>query len=95
MTIIPIAVQAGSSYARFSLFDAGTDGNDDLDLYVFNSNGEFVASSSNTAANEEVNLPNPVAGQYLVAVHGFETDGPDARFTLFAWALRGGRRRAT
>ena len=90
VVILPVEVQAGSKYARFSLFDADTDGNDDLDLYVFNSNGDFIASSTNNASDEEINLVNPAADRYQVVVHGFETDGPDARFTLFAWALRGG-----
>ncbi len=64
-----------------------TDGEDDLDLYVFRSDGSFVAGSTTFTSEEEVNLPNPQPDRYLVVVHGFETDGPSARFTLFAWSL--------
>lgn len=87
LTIVAVRVPAGTSYARFSLFNDSTDGNDDLDLHVFRSDGTFVGSSTNLAADEEVSIQNPAADTYLVAIHGFETDGPDAKFTLFAWAL--------
>jgi hypothetical protein len=89
VAIVPVTVAPGATYARFSLFDTETGGNDDLDLYVFNSNGDFLAKSLGDTSNEEVNLRNPAPGEYLVAVHGFETDGPEAQFTLFSWALAG------
>jgi hypothetical protein len=87
ITVLPVTVPAGSTLARFSLFDANTDGEDDLDLYVFNSSGAFVGSSGTTTSAETVNLVNPAADTYLVVVHGWQTDGPDANFTLFSWAL--------
>ncbi len=79
-------VPAGQTYARFSLFDEFTDGNDDLDLYVYRGTTLVGASGGGTAA-EEVNFVNPTAGTYRVYVHGFATDGPDANFTLFSWVL--------
>lgn len=87
VTIVEVTVPAGSTYARFSLFDADTDGNDDLDLYVFDSSGAFIAASANSGAHEEVNLPDPAPDTYLVAIHGYQTDGSSARFTMSAWAL--------
>ena len=30
---------------------------------------------------------NPTAGVYRVFIHGFETDGPDAQYTLFHWIV--------
>ncbi len=82
-----VVVPAGSTYARFSLFNEFTDGHDDLDLYVYNSAGTLVGSSGGSTAAEEVNLVNPAADTYTVWVHGFATDGPDANFTLFTWVL--------
>ena len=79
-------VPAGQTYARFSLFDEFTDGNDDLDLYVYRGATLVGASGGGTAA-EEVDFVNPTAGTYTVYVHGFATDGPDANFTLFSWVL--------
>ncbi|HET9506766.1 MAG TPA: S8 family peptidase [Gaiellaceae bacterium] len=82
-----VAVAAGTTYARFSLFDAFTDGNDDLDLCVFNAAGTNVGSSGTGTSAEEVNLVNPAAGDYRVVVQGWGTDGPDAQYTLFRWLL--------
>jgi hypothetical protein len=81
-----VVVPAGTTYARFSLFDAFTDGNSDIDLYVFLGSTLVGVSGSGTSA-EEVNFVNPAAGTYRVWVHGFATDGPDSNFTLFTWVL--------
>lgn len=87
ITIHQVSVPAGTTYARFALFDDATDGNDDLDLYVFNPSGGFVGSSGSGTSAEEVNVTNPVAGTWFIVVHGWQTDGPDANYTLFSWAL--------
>ena len=81
-----VNVPAGTTYARFSLFDDYTDGNDDLDLCVFLGSTQVGGSGSGTSA-EEVNLVNPSAGAYTVVVQGWGTDGPDAQYTLFTWLL--------
>ncbi|HYJ04075.1 MAG TPA: S8 family peptidase [Chthoniobacterales bacterium] len=80
---------AGTTHARFSLFDDFTDGNDDLDLVVVRvSTNTIVASSGGATSAEQANVLNPVAGEtYRVWVHAFQTDGPDANFTLFSWLL--------
>jgi subtilisin family serine protease len=81
-------VPPGSAYARFSLFDDYTDGNDDLDLYIWRrSDGAFVGGSGSGTSAEEVNALLPVADVYEIAVHGWGTDGPDANYTLFNWAF--------
>jgi subtilisin family serine protease len=84
-----VSVPAGTAYARFSLFDDYTDGNDDLDLYVFYQNGAFVGGSGSPTSAEEVNVPFPAPGTYIVVVHGWQTDGPDANYTLFDWSVPG------
>ncbi|MGD8852700.1 MAG: S8 family serine peptidase [Gammaproteobacteria bacterium] len=82
-------VPTGSAYARFALFDDYTDGNDDLDLYVFGPGGGFVGGSGSGTSTEEINVLSPAAGTYTIVVHGFQTDGPDANYTLFSWAVGG------
>lgn len=34
-----------------------------------------------------MSLSSPPADTYSVYVHGWQTDGPDAQFTLFGWVL--------
>ncbi|MDX1498937.1 MAG: S8 family serine peptidase [Woeseiaceae bacterium] len=90
-----IDVPADQAYVRFALFDALTDGEDDLDLYVYfcpdNVNCVPIAESGNATSEEEVNRLLPQAGRYAVLVHGFETDqvagGPGANYTLLAWSF--------
>jgi subtilisin family serine protease len=89
-TSFDYVVPAGTTYARFSTFNAFTDGADDLDLYVYRcpcTPGTLVGSSGGGTADEQVSLVNPTAATYRVWVHGFATDGPDSNFTLFSWAL--------
>jgi subtilisin family serine protease len=81
-----VAIPEGTTYARFALFDAYTDGNDDLDLCVFRGTTLVGTSGSGTSA-ETVNLLNPIAADYKVVVQGWGTDGPDAQYTLFHWLL--------
>ena len=85
-----LSVPADTALARFSLFDDYTDGEDDLDLYVYRLVGNTafaVGSSGSGTSAEQVDLANPVAGTYVVFVHGWETDGPDANYTLFSWSV--------
>jgi len=87
ISVHTISVPEGTAYTRFSLFDSFTDGDDDLDLYVFNPLGSFVGVSGSATSEEEVNLVSPMPGTYFVIVHGFETDGPDSNYKLFDWSV--------
>jgi hypothetical protein len=82
----PVTIPAGTTYARFSLFDANVSPPSDLDLYVLNSANQIVAGSGSGTSDEEANLVNPAAGNYTVWVHGFGVTGT-ANFTLFQWVL--------
>jgi subtilisin family serine protease len=87
-----IVVPAGQRYVRFALFDPFTDGNDDLDLVVYAqlvANGPFllVGGTGGATSNEALSVINPPAALFRVFVHGFETDGPDANYTLFHWIV--------
>ena len=82
-----VNIPAGTTYARFSLFDANVSQASDLDLEVRNSAGTLVGSSGGSTASEEVNLLAPAAGAYTVRVVGFAIPVGAANFTLFNWAL--------
>ncbi len=82
-----VAIPAGTSLARFSLFDLEVSQASDLDLEVYNAAGTLVGASGGATTAEDVNLLNPVAGNYTVRVLGFAVPVGSANFTLFNWAL--------
>jgi hypothetical protein len=83
-----VNIPAGTTFARFSLFDANVSAPSDLDLEVYNAAGVLVGGSGSGTSAEEVNLVNPPAGAYKVRVIGFATPGnAPVTFTSFSWAL--------
>lgn len=91
-----ISVPTNQLYLRFSLFDALTDGDDDLDLYVYycgldGSACTRIGESGSQTSEEEFNLFRPAAGIYGVYVHGFATDqvtgGPGSSYQLLGWSF--------
>jgi len=66
---------------------ADTDGQDDLDLHLFDLDGEFVAGSGGVTSAEQVDASDPAAGDWKLVVHGWETDGADAAYTLSSWQV--------
>jgi hypothetical protein len=86
-----IVVPAGTSLFRISMFDPETDGDDDIDLYLYRINADssltLVGTSGSGTSAEQIQLANPTAATYRLFVHGWETDGPDANYTLHSWTL--------
>ncbi len=91
-----LLVPQNQLFLRFSLFDALTDGDDDLDLYVYycgldGSACSRIGESGGPTSQEQFNLYRPAAGVYGVYVHGFETDqvngGPGSNYRLLAWSI--------
>ena len=97
ITLQGITVPPGQLYLRIALFDAYTDGNDDLDLYLFfcpdgtTNSCSQVGQSGGFTSNEKIDVTTPTPGMYIIAVHGFETDqvagGPGANYSLFVWSF--------
>jgi len=88
-------VEPDQLFFRVSLFDARTDGNDDLDLYLYHCTSlslcTEVGQSGSFTSEEEIDLMTPEPGLYAALVHGFQTDqsagGPGANYELFAWTF--------
>lgn len=81
-----IPANPAAPLARFALFDDETDGADDLDLYVFSDTFAFLGQSGSGTSAEQVDVVGSGSAGFYVVVHGWETDGPDANYTLFSWA---------
>ena len=95
VTATKLTVPPSQLYLRISLFNEFTDGADDLDLYLFYcptpSQCVQVGQSAGLTSDEEIDMSVPQAGDYLVLVHGYETDdvtgGPGAKYSLFTWSF--------
>jgi hypothetical protein len=84
--LIPVVVPAGTTHARFSLFDADVKPGSDIDLCVFNSAGTQVGGSGSGTSAEQIDLVNPASGTYTVVVQGWGVVG-SSPFKLHTWLL--------
>ncbi len=84
---ITVPIPAGTTYARFSLFNGDVAAGSDIDMYVTNSAGTLVGVSGSGGSDEEVNLVNPAAGTYTVYIHGWGLPTGTSPFRLHAWLL--------
>ena len=82
-----VPVAAGTTYARFALFDTDVVPGTDLDLYVYNPGGTLVGASGAGGSDEVVNLANPTAGTYTVFVHGWGVPAGGSDYSLHHWLL--------
>jgi hypothetical protein len=90
-------VPADQQLLRVALFDEFTDGDDDLDLYLFfcpsgtPDNCTQVAQSGGFTSDEKIDVSFPMPGLYVAVIHGFETDpvagGAGASYSLFTWSF--------
>jgi hypothetical protein len=95
VTLHRFTVPANQLYLRFALFDQLTDGNDDLDMYLYYCPDNILCSrigeSGEATSREQIDVLVPGAGTYLVFIHGFETDqvagGPGSNYQLLAWQI--------
>jgi hypothetical protein len=88
---IPVVIPAGSTYARYALFDADVAAGTDLDLYVYQGNTLVGISGSSTSAEEvSFTFATPLASPLAltVYVHGFSVPSSGSSpFKLHAWTL--------
>jgi hypothetical protein len=87
---IPVVIPAGSTYVRFSLFDADVAPGSDMDVYVYQGATQVGASATGTSA-EEVNFtfatPTAAAIPLTVYVHGWGLPAGTSPFKLHSWYL--------
>lgn len=80
-----VTVPAGTTVARFALFDADVKPGSDLDLCVFRT-GTPVGESLSATSTETVSLVDPAPGSYTVVVQGWSVAGTTL-FKLHTWLL--------
>jgi len=91
-----LTVMPDQAFVRFILRDEFTDGDDDLDMYIYYSSDGVtfyrIGESGEPSSDEEFSLFQPPAGTYGIFVHGFGTDssdsaGPGTNYQLLAWEV--------
>ena len=75
---------SGSAFLRWTLADPG---DNDIDLYLENSSGDIVASSTNGGTDETIELVQPADDTYTLVVHGWQAPESPASlaYTLHHW----------
>ncbi|NND37498.1 MAG: S8 family serine peptidase [Gammaproteobacteria bacterium] len=86
-----LVVAEDDLYLRVALFNDNTAGDDDLDLYVYYCPGlvfcSLVGVSGEDDSDEQVDVLFPLAGEYIIDVHGFDTEAASTTFDLFIWTV--------
>jgi subtilisin family serine protease len=67
--------------------DAVDDEEADLDVYVYNPDGELAASSTLGGTDEQVTIQDPADGKWTVYVHGWQAPGGSTNYTLYSWQV--------
>ena len=79
---------SGAAYVRFAIpADAVANPDIDIDIFLLDSAGNQVASSTNGGTNEEISIALPPDDTWTLYVHGWQAAGPDADYTLYAWIV--------
>ncbi len=79
--LIPIHI-AGSAYFRLKIV---VPGDLDLDLYLFDGDGNVVAQSTSAGTDEQIDLVTPADGDYTLVVHGWAVPAPATPYSIDKW----------
>lgn len=79
----PIVV-TGSAHLRISLVMPGPD---DIDLFLEDSSGTIVASSTNGGTDEHIDLFLPADDTYTLVVHGWQVTAPPLSYSVDTWSV--------
>jgi hypothetical protein len=64
-----------------------TEAGADLDIFVYDPNGNFAASSTSGGTNELIDIVLPMDGTWDVYVHGWLTPDGDSDYDMWTWAI--------
>lgn len=78
---------SGATHLRFAMPPEVTGPDVDIDLFLFNPDGDLVAASTSGGTQELIEIDDPADGTWTLYVHGWQTAGPSADYTLFSWII--------
>ncbi len=64
-----------------------TEADADLDIFVQDPTGAFVAQSTAGGTNELIDLTLPMDGTWTVWIHGWSAPGGDSDYDMWTWAV--------
>jgi hypothetical protein len=78
---------SGTAFFRIAMPPEPTEAEADIDIYVFDPNGDLVASSTLPGTDELVDIFNPMDGTWSVYVHGWAAPGGDSDYDMYSWVI--------
>ncbi len=72
---------------RIAIPPEATEAGADLDVFVQDPDGNFVASSTKGGTDELVEIVNPMNGTWTVWVHGWVTPGGVSDYDIYTWGI--------
>lgn len=78
---------SGAAFFRVAIPPDATEPDADLDVYVFNPQGELVAQSTAGGTDELVDIASPEDGTWTVFVHGWSTPGGSSDYNMESWII--------
>jgi subtilisin family serine protease len=78
----------GAAFVRFAMPpDAVPSSDHDIDIFLYDSAGNQVASSTSGGTDEEISIVLPPDDTWTLYVHGWQTVTGAADYTLYAWIV--------
>lgn len=79
---------SGAAHFRIAMPPEAVASSDiDLDIFVFDPNGDMVATSTNGGTDELIDIALPADGTWSVYVHGWQTVTPSAAYDMYSWII--------
>ncbi len=78
---------AGADIFKLALPPESTEAEADLDIFVFDPDGNMAAVSTNPGTDEVVQIRHPADGTWTVYVQGWAAPGGDSPYDLSSWIL--------
>jgi subtilisin family serine protease len=78
---------SGAAFFRVAIPPSATEADADLDVFVYDPDGNQVATSTNGGTDEVVDIVLPADGVWQVYVHGWQAPGGDSDYSMSSWVV--------
>ena len=78
---------SGAALFRIAMPPEATEPDADLDIFVYDPNGDLTATSTSGGTNELIDITSPMDGTWSVYVQGWSTPGGDSDYDMYSWVV--------